>query len=112
MRLKALFLGLVIAAVPFAGTATAGANERMSEKNQNGKTSATTNKATSGKTSSKNNNLTSPTAVYTYPYYSYYAVGYDSNHDDDWFYDYYDYDYDYGYYDVDWFDWEEDGLFE
>lgn len=58
--------------------------------------------------------------------YDYYDAGYyDNTLNDDWFYDYYAYDtvydpyYDYYYYgaygydyDVDLFDWEEDGLFE
>jgi hypothetical protein len=47
-----------------------------------------------------------------YDYYDYYDAGYDGVYDNDWYYDYYDYNSDYSYdYDVDWFDWEEDGLF-
>lgn len=55
-------------------------------------------------------------------YYDYYEVGYDTNYDDDWFFDYFEYDlqnydpqFDY-YTDYDYqadaFDWEERGLFD
>ena len=53
-----------------------------------------------------------------YDTYNVYDPGYDNNsYDDDWFYDYYEYDSNYDYehnkdYDSDWFDWEEDGLFQ
>ena len=53
-----------------------------------------------------------------YDTYNFYNPGYDnSSYEDDWFYDYYEYDPNYDYehnndYDSDWFDWEEDGLFQ
>lgn len=58
--------------------------------------------------------LASQAADTSYDYYDYYDAGYfsDAGYDDDWFYDYYDYNDSYDYYDADWFDWEEDGLFE
>ena len=58
--------------------------------------------------------------VPVYEYYDHYDVGYDTNYDDDWFFDYYEYapegaDPEYDYYtdydyEGDQFDWEQPGV--